>query len=181
MHVSLACSNYTDKSKKLVVNSVFLMYIIPLLCVQVLTCAVCHLFEGLLLAAASTKVEDAFISLKSNTKRNFCWDCLQEISRPMSTSVFTFGFPHCSHLMYFAAEDKKNYVNTIVAGLCRNIFLAAWSFLTHVSAQEKSSCSGFGIFSSACFWTMFRQLHPSPPMLSSDKPSSSPLMSGYFH
>lgn len=62
--------NYTDKSKKLVVNSVFLMYIIPLLCVQVLTCAVCHLFEGLLLAAASTKVEDAFISLKCNTKLN---------------------------------------------------------------------------------------------------------------
>lgn len=62
------CHLHTDKSKKLVVNSVFLMYIIPLLCV--LTCAVCHLFEGLLLAAASTKVEDAFISLKGNTKLN---------------------------------------------------------------------------------------------------------------
>lgn len=41
----------------------------------------------------------------------------------MSSSVFTFGFPHCSHLMYLAARDKKNCVDVILAGFYRSLIL----------------------------------------------------------
>lgn len=38
----------------------------------------------------------------------------------MSTSAFTFGFPHCSHLMYLAEGDTKNCVDVILAYFWRN-------------------------------------------------------------
>lgn len=35
---------------------------------------------------------------------------------------FTFGFPHCSHLMYLAAGGKKNCVSVTLAAFSGNIF-----------------------------------------------------------
>lgn len=52
---------------------------------------------------------------------------------------------------------------------------------THVSARDKSSCWGFWISSSACFWTVCQPYRLSPPVPSFDTPSSSPLNTGCYH
>lgn len=51
---------------------------------------------------------------------------------------------------------------------------------THVCAQDRSSCLGFWISSSACFWRECQLLHLSPPAPSSDTPSSSPRSSDCY-
>lgn len=83
-------------------------------CERVLTWAVCHLFEGLLLAAASTQVEHTFISLRSRERERDHVTNVTLTSIYLSTacimcaaSSLAFGFPHCSHLMYLAVGGRE--------------------------------------------------------------------------
>lgn len=95
--------------------------------VCVLTWTVGHLLECLLLTAASTQIEDAFISLQRKKKLNWAShisiQCYISVIYNHSNQTktlsagglnslgdipLTFGFPHCSHLMYFAAKRNRN-------------------------------------------------------------------------
>lgn len=53
------------------------------------------------------------------------------------SSFFTFGFPHCSHLMYLAAGDTKNCVDIILAGFYRNLFKSLIFFNSRFCSGEK--------------------------------------------
>lgn len=55
----------------------------------------------------------------------------------LSSSVFTFGLPHCSHLMYLAAGDKKNCADIILAGFYRNLFNSLILFNSRFCSGEK--------------------------------------------
>lgn len=98
---------------------------------------------------------------------------------------FTFGFPHCSHLMYLAVGGKKRdivrfqiYLN--VSNKEDQQFELKVTGWTHVSARDRSSCWGSGISSSACFWRVCQRFRPSPPAPSSDTRTSSPLNPGCY-
>lgn len=51
--------------------------------------------------------------------------------------LFTFGFPHCSHLTYLAAGVKKNCVSVTLAPLSRNILNSSVGFNARFCSGEK--------------------------------------------